>query len=125
MGCITSAGLYHTHSLTAPTSPVGGDAAAAAAAGRAVEAEGRALRCARCAYQRAALDQQDLCTSVVRTIHEALKQSEAPGSPAPALRPRSADVGIQAIRRRKWRRDLTAELQGLCSGAAACKATGL
>lgn len=121
--CSHNAGLHHTHCFSAPTSPAGGTAAAAAAAAaaRAVDAEVRALRSARRAYQRAALGQQDLCTSVARTIHEALKQADAPGSPAAAsLRPRSADVGIQAIaRRRKCRRDLTAELQGFCGGVTA------
>lgn len=126
-GCSSRAGLHRTHCFSAPASPAGDAAAtAAASAARAVESEVRSLRCARRAYQLAAVGQHELCTSVARTIHEALKQSDAPGSPAATLlRPRSTDVGIQAIgRRRKWRRDLAVELQGLCSGVGASRTAG-
>ena len=107
--------LGHGHCFSAPASPAAADAAvaAAAAAARAVEAEVRALRSARRAYQRAALGQQELCNSVARTINTALKEDSPPGQ-----RPQSAGSRGIAAGRRKWKRELAAELQGLCGTAA-------
>ena len=126
---------HHVYCFSAPTSPTAGDtAAAAAAAARAVEAEVRALRSARRAYQRAALSQHEQATRMACGISDALKRGDALAggaaeaactSAAPPLRPHSAGGdGIPAGGRRKWKRDLAAELQALCGRAGVDAAAG-
>ena len=93
--------------FSAPVSPapLAGAGTVTAAAARAVDDEVRALRSARRAYQRAALGQQELSANMARSIHDALRQ-DAPQ--VPLARPHSAGSGMPA--RRKWKRDLAAEL---------------
>ena len=105
------------HCFSAPASPAPDAGTVAAAAARVVDGEVRALRSARRAYQRATLGQQELSASMARSIHDALRQ----GAPqVPLAFPHSAGSGsggggIPA--RRKWKRDLAAEL--MCGRAAA------
>jgi hypothetical protein len=92
-------------------------AASAAAAARAVEAEVQALRSARRAYQRSALQRDDLAASVVRTINQALKRDDASQASmlCPPIRPPSAGASCTSdAARRNWKRNLAADLQGLC-----------
>ncbi|PRW57326.1 P-loop containing nucleoside triphosphate hydrolases superfamily isoform 1 [Chlorella sorokiniana] len=113
---------HHVYCFSAPTSPAASDpTAAAAAAARAVEAEVRALRSARHAFQRAAVSQHEQATSMARGINEALKRDAVASATcaAPPLRPQSAGSGgIPAGGRRKWKRDLAAELRAICGRAA-------
>lgn len=119
---------HHVYCFSAPTSPAAADpAAAAAAAARAVEAEVRALRSARRAYQHAAVSQHEQATSMARGINEVLKRDAAAGATcsAPPMRPMSAGTsGIPAGGRRKWKRDLAAELRAICGRAGVDAAAG-
>ena len=129
--CCTTGVHIHAHAFSAPTSPAGANenaAAAAAAAARAVDAEVKALRSAKRAYQRAVLGQQELCTSVARTLNDALRHGSMAGAAAAAeelLRPRSAgNVAIPAVRRKWVQRDLAADWRnsGGCGGGTATEA---
>ncbi|KAI3437955.1 hypothetical protein D9Q98_000399 [Chlorella vulgaris] len=101
----------HVHYISA-SAAASQDTAGLAA--RAVEAELRALQSARRAYHRAAVGQQDLANSVARTISEALKRDHA-AADSPAVCPHSsAGCCVSAAGRRKWKRDLAAELGELC-----------
>ncbi len=119
---------HHVYCFSAPTSPAARDpAAAAAAAAGEVEAEVRRLRSARRAYQRAVVSQHEQATSMARGINEVLKRDAAAGATcaAPPLRPQSAgNGGIPAGGRRKWKRDLAAELRAICGRAGVDAAVG-
>lgn len=69
----------------------------------------QALRSARRTYQQSALHHQELASGMARSINNALRKD----GDVPLPRPQSA--GIAAVGgRRKWKRDLAAELRNIC-----------
>ena len=92
-----------------------------------MEGEVQALRSARRAFQRAAVSQHEQATSMARGISDALKRDVIAGDScaAAAMRPQSAGSGgIPAGGRRKWKRDLAAELRAICGRAGVDAAVG-
>lgn len=123
--CWPAAAAPHVCCFSAPASPAGEAAGAAAVAARAVEAELRALRSARRAYQRAALGQHELADGLARSIGDALRRADDGCGKVPS-RPQSAGLP-DGGGRRKWQRNLAAELRGVCGrgGVDAALAGGM